>query len=145
MSKKKKTYHWVYCPPKLSRHDITIDLADIKHFSIRMKQTGKLSRKVLKKWRARDYANTRINRCKNNCQWLPELKLHKWHDFRFMWRCNKCRCSTAWVWEHELSEPLLAAYKEHTRVYDDEAKQAVAEQWAKIQAKLRPSSPDSDD
>lgn len=123
---------WKHFPERLRRYDMTIDLANIGHLSIKAKTTGKIKRRTLRKWRNRDYANTRKgSSCRfggHKCNWVPATIFNKESIYkrfpsarptRFEWQCTKCHCTTAWVYEHELTEPMLNAYKEHTKNYDD--------------------------
>ena len=122
-----KRFLWQKIPPKLDLYDMTIDLGEILHASIKMKTTGKISRRVLKKWRKRD-----LGRGHDNCHWIPSTDKE---TGKFHWKCYKCRCTTAWVWDTELSEPLKNAYPDYVRTFDDETRQALATQWAAMRAR----------
>ena len=109
------------------------DLADIKHFSAKARATGTIGHRAFKKWKRKSKKRLHFGYCKGNCRWLPstvlreEIALNKYsREKKFWWICTKCRSITQWVWEHELSEPMLNAYKEHTRVLTDEDRQEMA-------------------
>ena len=110
-------------PKRLSAYDVTIYLAGVKNFSSKMKNTGKVSRTALKKWRVRDLKECESNCCKGICAWLPSTTIdpprYRRLNSEFNWTCRRCRCSTAWVWTFELSEIMLNAYREHTKEFDD--------------------------
>ena len=123
----KKKLKWARRNEKLSQYDITIDLANIRTLSEKAYRTGLVSRRVLKKWRKRGDREVYRGSCirqKKSCVWIPAsiLKdINKWSTEKaFWWICRKCGSVTNWVWEHELSEPMLNAYREHTRKYSDE-------------------------
>ena len=123
--KVKKIYRWAHCSLKLYKYSILIDMANIKHVSLKANQTGKIKRRTLKKWKAR--AKCSLGEFKHKCSWVPstvllgENPLDKYTgQLRFWWVCRKCRSVTQWVWEHELSEPMLSAYRKNTRPYDSE-------------------------
>ena len=123
-----KKKRWARWNSKLDRYDITIDLAELRTISQRALQTGYVSRKVLKKWRKRGgrvIAKGCCSRHKKECVWLPATVMKDPYfklDGRrtFWWACKNCRSVTEWVWEHELSEPMLNAYREHTRKHGAE-------------------------
>ena len=117
MPKYKHRKYWAKWNNKLERFDITIDLADIGHISKRAYATGYLSPKVIKKWRKRGKKSMEKGSCQSTCQWLPAriFKSSYLTEKSFWWRCRKCHCITKWIWEDEISEPLLNAYREHTR------------------------------
>lgn len=119
LKKYKKCAHWNL---KLKKYDLTIDLADIKHISRKMYETGKISRKVLKKWRKRDYTRAKNSWCgkkggsRKKCLWLPASvfrKYHTKHFIKFTWHCLYCRSETEKVYDDEVSESLANAYPEH--------------------------------
>jgi hypothetical protein len=89
-----------------------IDLAEIKKLSWRMYHTGKVSKKIIKKWRARGrkniYGNKKFYKFKrHNCRWMPDTifnrPMNKWRE-KPGWVCLKCRCWTSWLWRDELPE-----------------------------------------
>jgi len=115
---------------KLERFDFTIDLAEIKRLSIKMRVTGVVSKKVLKKWRKRERKNIHKGMC-DKCSWLPDVVVYgkkalEFHtDTSMWWACRKCHCVTAWVWEDEVSEPMRSAYKEFTKKRGDSTPQGI--------------------
>jgi len=137
-TKYQKKRQWTVWNDKLDRYDMIIDLANIKTLSQKALRTGKLSRKVIKKWKSRGRKALKSCSCSRKhkaCLWLPStvtnaVSIDKWSEKKhFWWRCLRCRCITAWVWEHELSESMLNAYKEHTKVYDpSDAPEDVSEE-----------------
>lgn len=114
-------------PEKIERYDFTIDLAEIKHLSRKMYETGKISRKTLKKWFKRDYTNTSKGYCgckgspHTKCVWLPNGVFNRYNRkhlcMSFNWTCIKCKSSTSWLYEEELSEPLQHGYPEHVHTH----------------------------
>jgi len=117
-----KTYRNVW-NIKLDDYALTIDLADIKHISRKMYETGKISKKVLRKWRKRDYTisgKVLCRRSKNECKWLPSTvfrKLYKRNQLndRFYWECRVCHCVTTWVYDDEVSLPIRNAYQKNLK------------------------------
>ena len=119
-TKKNKT--WAKWNEILDKHSLTIDLADIRHLSIKMKTTGFISDRVLNKWTKRDYSL-----CKHYCRasingrakhkLIPYSVVNKRpeHNVTFWWYCVKCHTVSSWVWDEEISEPLAIAYPEHIR------------------------------
>lgn len=119
-----KDKKWARWNEKLSKHDITIDLANIRTISEKAYRTGFISKRVLKKWRKRGNQSLQRSSCMRNkkqCRWVPASTLKDtdtWSTKKtFWWACLKCGSVTEWVWEHELSEPMLNAYRDHTRKY----------------------------
>ena len=112
-----KRFLWHNVPVKLQDLDMLIDCSEILHASIKMKTTGKVSRKVLKKWHKRD-----LGCGHDTCHWIPSTE-----NGKFYWKCYKCRATTNWCWDFELSEPLKKAYPEHIRTYDEETRKALAQ------------------
>jgi len=130
MPKQNPKRRWAKWNTKLEPHDTTIDLADIGHLSKRAYATGYLSRKVIKKWRSRARKTINSGYCKGPCQWLPAtvlkiVSLNKYGKPSFWWRCRKCGCVTKWVWDDELSLPMLNAYREHTRNKEEEENRSI--------------------
>lgn len=130
--KQHKIYLWQKIPVKLEWNDMDIDIGEIKHASIKMKTTGKISRKVLRKWRKRDYAQCRKGSCRfhgHKCLWVPasvfatarskEMDKLFSRQPKFHWACVHCHCVCDWVWQHELTKPMLNAFKQYTRNMDD--------------------------
>ena len=114
-----KKRHWQIWNNKLDKHDLTIDLADIKHISKKMFATGYISRKVLKKWNARDYTrkSDMFMDSSHEHKWLPYIVFNKRHaglfqTQHFWWYCRKCRCTTTGIYDTEVSEPLRNAYQD---------------------------------
>jgi len=95
----KRLPKWVYAHRnvKLRKYDILIDLAEIHTISRKMYETGKISKKIIKKWRVRDLKNTYHN---SNCEhkWLPEAVFGNKKERQYFnpsksgWRCVKCHC-----------------------------------------------------
>jgi len=124
--KPEKKYKWARWNNKLEIYDITIDLADIKHLSRKMYETGKISRKVLKKWRNRDYSRKKDSWCgkkggsRCKCFWLPAGVFRRWTDNKAWdytsthWHCLYCRSETGKVYDDEISQALANAYEPHT-------------------------------
>jgi hypothetical protein len=104
---KLKKQKWVLAHrhPKLEKYDILIDLADIHHCSRKMYETGKISNKVLKKWKVRSRKNTSYHR---NCPhvWLPQTVFWttKWSTLNNGWKCLKCRCWRSGLDKEDLPE-----------------------------------------
>ena len=107
-----KTASW---NEKLSKYDLTIELASLKHLSKKMYATGKVSPKVLKKWWARDYTRRKTAWCKNHrCDWLPASAITK-YKLTFVqktnwWYCRKCGSMTSGIYDTEVSESRRSAY-----------------------------------
>lgn len=124
MTRNKYGKRWAQWNEKLSRYDLVIDLADIRTLSRRMYETGKVSRKVIKKWHARGrrvvYGNKKLRKFKwCDHRWMPyhskQLGSSSLH-----WRCDRCRCSTSWLWLHEVLPSFLCEpFLQHTRVHPD--------------------------
>ena len=102
-------------PPKLEIYDLTLELGNIKHVSIKMKQTGKVSARVLKKWRKRDVTREDRSWCYKECKYLPYIDAQG----KFWWRCRKCRCVTDWAWDSEVSDSLAKAYPNNIKRHED--------------------------
>jgi hypothetical protein len=99
---------WARWNEKLERYDIRIDLADIRTLSRRMYETGKVSRKVLKKWDARGRKNIYGNKNRysfdgHDCHWMPYKPKSKW-SVGVHWKCSRCQCSTAWIYFEDAPE-----------------------------------------
>ena len=125
--KKIRGKRWAKWNEKLSRYDILIDLADIGHLSQRAYATGYLSPKTIKKWKSKSRRRFNSDYCKDpkKCLWLPatvtkDVGLNKYGTPKFWWRCLKCGCVTNFVWDNEISEPLLNAYRAFTRPLNEE-------------------------
>ncbi len=119
-------YVYAHLHPKLERYDILIDLANIHTCSRKMYETGKISKKVLKKWRVRDRKNTAYNhRCKH--KWFPETvfscERFKHIDTKSGWRCIKCRCWCSDLHDDEFKnsgfycEPYISRQKAYREKY----------------------------
>lgn len=110
---------------KLERYDLLIDLADIKTISIRMKVTGKISKKILKKWKKRDLLNTQHSCTHRNeiGQWLPASVFSKDSDSfmreMFWWQCRRCRSICNFIWDFEATESQKKEYPEHIREWTE--------------------------
>jgi len=134
VKKIRRSGRWIKWNNKLDQYGILIELADVSHLSKRAFSTGYLSPKVLKKWRNKSKKRLDSGYCKrpNKCVWLPATIFKKeifskYSPPKFWWRCLKCGCVTNYVWEHELSEPMLNAYRKHTRVFGEEAEELIEE------------------
>lgn len=100
-----------YKNPKLNNIELLIDLADIKRISRKIHETGKISYKVLKKWKAREKVKyPSIPGCMRKGikhKWFPSIIFDgktTWHDFSDGWRCIKCNCWTNYINLEELPE-----------------------------------------
>lgn len=124
--KPRKPQHWAVWNEKLDEYTIYIDLADIRHLSRKMYETGKISKKVLKKWCKRDYSRKHKAWCghkgsiRQKCSWLPASVFHKYnhknYNFEiFHWHCRYCGSETQWVYDDEISQELAEAYTLHTK------------------------------
>lgn len=102
----------------LACYDLLIDLADIGQLSIKMKTTGKVSRKVLKKWQSRDRKNITTS-CKHHDRvgdWLPATVFGGRHSLGgFWWQCRRCGNVNDIIWHTEATEIQQRAYPEHIR------------------------------
>ena len=118
---------WNHFPVRARNYDLTIDLAEIKTLSIKLKTTGTIKRKILRKWYRRDYSRTNTTFCKmahTKCIWVPyDVFPHRSRNRafpnskhkHFHWICTRCHSVCAWTWDTEVSAPMLAAYKQHTK------------------------------
>ena len=95
---------------KLENFDMLIDLAEIKTLSQKMYNTGKISKKIIKKWRVRSEKVLRFCKKPYKCNMVLRPRTDIKY-FKLNWICTKCRCSTQWLFEDEVSEPLRNAYK----------------------------------
>ena len=110
---------------KLYEYEMLISLANIRRLSIKMRNTGKISKKVEKKWEKRMNKSKFERFCKSidnkKCKWLPARVFSNKHRLRldsewftlFIWECRVCHCNTTSVYDEEISEPLQKAYSEH--------------------------------
>lgn len=117
-AKMNKNAVYARCNKKLDYLDLTVDIANIGHFSRRAYQTGFVPAKTIKKWRKRGERHLQSGYCSGQHAWLPATVIKETKELglkkSFWWRCRKCGCITKWVWEDELSEPMLNAYREQT-------------------------------
>lgn len=101
---------------RIDKHDLLIDLAQVKHLSKKMKETGQISRKVLKKWKNRA-KKILYPTCKHTGGWLPYTVIpnHSKHFTQrtFWWWCRQCRSISTAVWEDEISETQRREYAEY--------------------------------
>lgn len=107
---------------KLEDFDLLISMAGIKHTSIKMKSTGKVSKKVEKKWKKRIRKSRFENMCcfpNKKCKWLPARVFNNRHRLGsmwfslFIWECRCCHSTTSNIYEDEISESLQKAYSKH--------------------------------
>jgi hypothetical protein len=103
----------------LRNFGMLIELGEIKHLSIYMKITGKVSSRVQKKWHKRmDRELDTYTKCKH--RWLPATVLGKKYNLlgdMFWWQCSKCHNSCNYLYHYEIDGPLATEYSEHIREY----------------------------
>lgn len=106
----------------LERYDVLIDCADIKTLSRKMYETGKVSKKVLKKWRQRDKKDTSYKRGCCSQHWLPEAVFSgRKSSKHFYWRCRKCHCTTNFIFDHEATPSQLKEYASYIRIWNHDS------------------------
>jgi hypothetical protein len=117
--------HWARWNEKLSVHATLIDLADIRTISRRMYETGKISRKVHKKWLARGrkniYGNSNLRTFKPcDHRWMP-YSSDRLGSSMLHWRCDRCRCSTTRIYYDEAPISFRQApYVQHMRFREED-------------------------
>jgi hypothetical protein len=127
MTRNKYGKRWARWNDKLRHVDLLIDLAEIRTLSRRMYETGKVSSKVRKKWRARERKNIYGNAKRHtfdHCEhkWMPyRSKFASDNPHSCHWQCCKCRCSTSWIWLHETPTSFRCEpYLQYTKVFEEE-------------------------
>lgn len=104
-------------PKRLDYFDITHDYLNLT-FSRKMKETGKVSNKVRKKW---DKRFVRVSGIRHKCDhaWAHHRKENKYDAFG--WKCRKCRCFTFWLYRSEVPTQLAAAYPQYIKEDEDDS------------------------
>lgn len=119
MKKPKYNQKWFHWHHKLAIAEMLIDCAGIKHLSKKMFNTGKISNKVRKKWKAREQKSLygkKYGKLFTKCEhrWFPQSVLGKPKHLiaGLYWSCCKCRSSTNIIWPDEclksfMTEPYI--------------------------------------
>lgn len=104
-------------PRKLRYLDLLIELSEVTHLSQKMKNTGKISRKVKKKWQSRCDNKNYIHKCVH--KWLPGTVFKKYSKYvNFPWFCPRCQYSCDWVYTFEISQELATLYPDKVKTYE---------------------------